>query len=63
MVINKRLPILEGDQIVLLGPKGPSSPLTWDVDEQSGRLVVDLPESDVAVIDHAWSLQVQYQLQ
>jgi len=73
LVINKRVPILPGDKIVLLSPvlhinnPGILSPgldnvtgLPWTFDEISGRLVVDISESDVASVKHAWAFQVLY---
>jgi alpha-L-fucosidase len=63
ITVNKRLPILAGDDIVLLRPQGLSTPLTWNVDEQTGRLVIEVPESDVRAVDFAWALQVQYKLE
>ncbi|KAJ7627650.1 glycoside hydrolase family 29 protein [Mycena polygramma] len=62
VTVNKRLPIMEGDEIVLLGPQGPSAPLTWNVDATSGSLVIDVPDSDVGSVDYAWAFKVQYKL-
>jgi alpha-L-fucosidase len=63
ITVSKRLPILAGDAIVLLRPQGPSTPLTWNVDEQTGRLVIEVPESDLSAVDFAWAFQVQYNLE
>ncbi|KAJ7484667.1 glycoside hydrolase family 29 protein [Mycena latifolia] len=63
VTINKRLPVMAGDEIVFLRPQGPSSPLTWNVDEHTGRLVIEVPESDVKAVDYAWAFQVQYKLE
>ncbi|KAJ7076101.1 glycoside hydrolase family 29 protein [Mycena belliarum] len=62
VTINKRLPVLAGDEIVLLRPQGPSAPLAWDVDAQTGRLVIDVPEEDVRSVDFAWAFRVRYKL-
>jgi hypothetical protein len=62
VTINKRLPVLAEDEIVFLRPQGPTAPLTWNVDEKSGKLVVDVPESDVTAVDFAWPFQVRYKL-
>ncbi|KAJ7637069.1 glycoside hydrolase family 29 protein [Roridomyces roridus] len=58
VTINKRLPILDGDSIVLLRPQGPSAPLTWNVD--ATKLVIDVAESEVAQVEFAWAFQVNY---
>ncbi|KAF7349208.1 Glycoside hydrolase [Mycena sanguinolenta] len=62
LTINKRLPVLTGDDIVFLRPQGPSAPLTWNVDENSGTLVINIPESEVMAVDYAWAFQVHYKL-
>ncbi|KAJ6486823.1 glycoside hydrolase family 29 protein [Mycena sanguinolenta] len=60
VTINKRLPVLAGDKIVFLRPQGPSAPLTWNVDESSGALMINVPESEVTTVDYAWAFQVLY---
>ncbi|KAJ6499583.1 glycoside hydrolase family 29 protein [Mycena vitilis] len=60
VTVNKRLPVMNGDEIVLLGPQGPSAPLTWTVDGTSGSLVIDVSDSDVGSVDFAWPFQVLY---
>jgi hypothetical protein len=62
VTINKRLPVMVGDEIVFLRPQGPSAPLTWNVDQKSGQLVINIPESEVNGVDYAWAFQVQYKL-
>jgi hypothetical protein len=70
LVINKRLPILPGDKIVLLSPSIAShnadrsrsdsaTGLPWSLDS-SGRLVVNVSESDLSGIEYAWAFQVRY---
>ncbi|KAJ7151032.1 glycoside hydrolase family 29 protein [Mycena filopes] len=60
--INKRLPVLAGDDIVFLRPQGPSSALNWTVDAKTGSLVIDVPEDEVKTVKYAWAFQVQYKL-
>ncbi|KAJ7232970.1 glycoside hydrolase family 29 protein [Mycena haematopus] len=62
VTINKRLPVMAGDKIVFLRPQGPSTPLAWNVDGESGRLVINVPESEVTTVDYAWAFQVLYEL-
>jgi alpha-L-fucosidase len=75
LVINKRVPVLPGDKIVLLSPapgitsSGNLSPgldsivgLPWSIDESSGQLVVNVSESDVASVKYAWAFQVLYDI-
>ncbi|KAJ7853737.1 glycoside hydrolase family 29 protein [Mycena leptocephala] len=62
VTINKRLPVMAGDEIVFLHPQGPSAPLTWNVDQKSGRLAINVPESEVSTVDYAWAFQVQYKI-
>ncbi|KAF8189948.1 glycoside hydrolase family 29 protein [Mycena galopus ATCC 62051] len=63
VTINKRLPIITGDEIVFLRPQGPSAPLTWNVDDTTGILVIDVPESDVMAVDYAWAFQVLHKFE
>ena len=37
--------------------------LPWDVDESTGRLTVDVWESDLSGIEHAWAFQVRYKVE
>jgi hypothetical protein len=62
VTINKRLPVMAGDEIVFLHPQGPSAPLTWNVDQKSGRLAINVPDSEVSTVDYAWAFQVQYKI-
>jgi alpha-L-fucosidase len=70
LVINKRLPILPGDKIVLLNPSiarhkadrsrsDSATGLPWSLDP-SGQLTVNVSESDLSGIEYAWAFQVQY---
>ncbi|KAJ6590514.1 glycoside hydrolase family 29 protein [Mycena vulgaris] len=63
VTINKRLPVIAGDDIVFLRPGGPSPPLTWSLDEDTGRLVIEVPESEVEAVKYAWAFQVQYKIE
>jgi alpha-L-fucosidase len=73
LVINKRLPILPGDEIVLLSPIAASQnadrprsngtiALPWFVDDSTGRLTIDVSTSDLSEVDYAWAFQVRYGL-
>src|ERR1700683_3971800 len=63
LVVNKRVPVLPGDQFFLLKPssimedasasrQGHSLSLPWLVDESTGQLVVSVSESDLAGTEH-----------
>ncbi|KAF5364987.1 hypothetical protein D9758_008190 [Tetrapyrgos nigripes] len=69
LVINKRLPVLEGDEILFLGPgsSDPKSPtLPWTMDLQTGALMVDLTGSgvreEIESVNFAWAFEVKYKL-
>jgi len=73
LVVNKRLPILPGDEIVLLSPNtasqnadrprsGGAIGLPWSVDDSTGQLVIDVSESDLGEVEYAWAFQVRYAL-
>ncbi|KAJ8489101.1 hypothetical protein ONZ45_g13706 [Pleurotus djamor] len=62
LVISTRLPILPEDEIVLLKPGGPSASLPWIVDDATGHLVVNVTESDLQAVKHAWVFKVNYQV-
>jgi len=70
LVVNKRLPILQGDKIVLLSPSITSHKadrsksdnakgLPWSLDS-SGRLLINVSESDLSGMEYAWAFQVRY---
>jgi alpha-L-fucosidase len=63
LVINKRLPLLEGDEINLLGPDGPSSSLPWSVDSESGVLTIDISgaQEEIGQVESLWAFRVTYQ--
>lgn len=56
-------PIQKGDTITLLGPTSGSTTagqgLEWNIDD-NGVLTIDVPESEVDQVDHAWAFQVSY---
>jgi alpha-L-fucosidase len=71
LIVNKRLPILPGDEIVLLSPytsgrnpdrqsSDPAIGLPWSIDDSTGHLVVNVSKSDLDGINHAWAFQVRY---
>lgn len=70
LIVNKRLPILPGDEIVLLSPytsgrdprqsSDPAVGLPWSVDDSTGYLIVNVSKSDLDGINHAWAFQVRY---
>jgi alpha-L-fucosidase len=64
LVINKRLPILEGDQIFYLSANGSSNSLSWTMDAETGRVTVDVnsAESDIDQGQFAWAFEVRYRL-
>jgi len=63
LVINRRLPVLSGDEIRLLGPN-PSQPLPWSVDASTGRLTVDISQAmgQIDTVQFGWAFQVVYKL-
>jgi alpha-L-fucosidase len=74
LVVNKRLPILPGDEIVLLSPNTASQNadrsrsdnaigLPWSVDDSTGQLVVNVSDSDMIGIEYAWAFQVRYSIE
>jgi alpha-L-fucosidase len=68
LVVSKRLPIVTGDKIVLLSPNTASDRsrsedamgLPWSVDDPTGKLVINVSESQLNRVEHAWAFQVQY---
>ncbi|KAK7046728.1 glycoside hydrolase [Favolaschia claudopus] len=62
VTISKRLPVMDGDDIVLLRPDGPTTPLAWNIDQESGTLSIEVSESDVTAVEYAWAFEVRYQI-
>jgi len=73
LVVNKRLPILTGDKIVLLAPSTPSLDadrpmlndtvgLPWSIDDSTGQLVINVSERHLSEVEYAWAFQVQYRV-
>ncbi|KAK0196186.1 glycoside hydrolase family 29 protein [Armillaria mellea] len=60
IVIEKRLPLLPGDEMVLLGPDS-DSPVAWSTDGASGRLTIDVAGMDS--FEYAWAFEVRYKLE
>ncbi|GLB37874.1 putative alpha-L-fucosidase [Lyophyllum shimeji] len=60
LTVQKRLPLLPGDQIRLLGPTGASASLPWAVDSTTGRLTVNVSDAALAGGQFAWAFQVSY---
>ncbi len=61
VVINQRVPIIDGDEILLLTPSNAQTSLPWTVQDASGTLDIDVSGADVAGIKHVWAFQVVYQ--
>ncbi|KAG6809084.1 hypothetical protein H0H92_001679 [Tricholoma furcatifolium] len=60
--IQKRLPILSGDVVRLLGPEGPGVPLEWSVDPDTGSLHIKVSKGEVVEGQFAWVFQVVYDI-
>ncbi|KAF9026154.1 glycoside hydrolase family 29 protein [Hymenopellis radicata] len=61
VVINQRVPIIDGDEILLLTPSNAQISLPWTVEDASGSLDIDVSGADLAEIEHVWAFQVVYQ--
>ncbi|KAK7449321.1 hypothetical protein VKT23_013464 [Stygiomarasmius scandens] len=63
LVIDKRVPLLPGDEIVFLSPNSNATSLPWTMDD-SGRLTVDVSGStdEIESVKFAWAFQVRYKL-
>lgn len=59
IVIEKRLPLLPGDEMVLLGQDS-DRPVAWSMDEASGHLTIDVADMDI--FEYAWAFEVRYKL-
>ena len=66
LVVNKRVPVLPGDEIFLLkqdvsgSHQGRSSGLPWLIHESTGQLVINVSEDDLLGTDYAWAFEVRY---
>ncbi|KAK0448931.1 glycoside hydrolase family 29 protein, partial [Desarmillaria tabescens] len=60
IVIEKRLPLLPGDEMVLLGPDS-DIPANWSMDVASGHLTIDVAKIDI--FEYAWAFEVRYNLE
>ena len=71
LVVNKRVPVLTGDEIFLLKPSnviGDSSTphlhhspsLPWFIHETTRQLIINVSEHDLAGIDYAWAFEIRY---
>ncbi|KIK60972.1 glycoside hydrolase family 29 protein [Collybiopsis luxurians FD-317 M1] len=61
LVIHKRLPLLPGDDIVLLTPNGNQTPLAWSTDS-SGNLIVNVSSAELSQVQFAWPFRATYRL-
>ncbi|KAF8305580.1 glycoside hydrolase [Clavulina sp. PMI_390] len=61
LVIDTPVPVLPHDTIALLGAGSEGANLTWS-QHQNGPLVIDVPDSLLDKIDHAWAFQVTYKI-
>ncbi|KAF7323777.1 Glycoside hydrolase [Mycena kentingensis (nom. inval.)] len=59
LIVNKRLPLLPGDDIVALRPGGTSKPLKWSVDK-GGAVTIEVSSEDVEGVQFAWPFQIKY---
>jgi len=66
LVVNKRVPLLPGDEIRILRPgshgedASRSVVLPWSIDESTGELKIGVSDANLAGIDYAWAFEVQY---
>lgn len=61
LTIQKRLPIMPGDTIRLLGPGGTRVVLPWSIDN-NGRLNVNVSNDLLSEGRFAWSFQISYSI-
>ncbi|KAJ7609992.1 glycoside hydrolase family 29 protein [Mycena polygramma] len=61
LVVNKRVPLLPGDALRLLTPRG-GVEVSWAVDARTGQLVVDVADGDVADGRFAWAFEATYRI-
>ncbi|KAK1221691.1 hypothetical protein PQX77_015521 [Marasmius sp. AFHP31] len=65
LIVNKRLPILPGDEIKFLSPlTNETEALPWSVDASTGRLTVDVSgegvRREIDSVRFGWAFQVRY---
>jgi len=61
LVVQKQVPVMEGDKITMLGGGREGVNLTWSI-QDGGALVVHVPESVVDQVQWAWAFKVDYAL-
>ncbi|KAG7091417.1 hypothetical protein E1B28_010453 [Marasmius oreades] len=63
LVVNKRLPLLPGDEIRFLSTT-PGNPLPWTMDASTGKVTVDVTGSASAIrqVQFGWAFQVNFEL-
>ncbi|KAJ7183877.1 glycoside hydrolase family 29 protein [Mycena filopes] len=59
LVINKRVPLLEGDTLRLLTPRG-GVEVPWAIDASTGQLVVEVDEEELGDGRFAWAFEARY---
>ncbi|KAG7450034.1 glycoside hydrolase family 29 protein [Guyanagaster necrorhizus] len=60
IVIEKRLPLLPGDEMVLLGPDSDIA-VAWSMDGASGQLTIDVVNMEI--FEYAWAFEVRYKVE
>jgi alpha-L-fucosidase len=63
LTVNKRVPILDGDEVFLLSPDAEvaSQPLPWSADD-GGRLVVNVSDHAIGTVKFAWAFEIRYRI-
>ncbi|KAL0569834.1 hypothetical protein V5O48_012122 [Marasmius crinis-equi] len=63
LIINKRLPLLPGDEVRFLNPNT-SEALPWSVDDSTGQLTVNVSSasSQIDEMQFGWAFQVKFKL-
>ncbi|KAF5354363.1 hypothetical protein D9758_010751 [Tetrapyrgos nigripes] len=64
LIINKRLPLLTGDQIFFLSPSSDSLQVPWEMDTVTGRTKIDLSNprimEEISQVNFAWAFKAVY---
>ena len=69
VAINKRLPILEGDEVIYLAPtangndaRSGKASLPWMMDAETGQTIIDVSavQSEIEEGEFAWAFEVRY---